>query len=276
MAKTADPQTTTVAPSATIICALQSTGRIGKTTTIEAIASWLDFAQVDWTGVDADPEHKGFSDRFSKVAHLPLSKPDALDSIFRFAGQKSPVAIVDFPAGATGEVLQHIEARQVLDALEARGARLVVLIFGSPDPTAEASLRDVLLALRGRVKYMVVQNDARFSSERFSGSKAGELLRSQGAATLALPALSSLTLREIGQAEAKLRRRLTLAEAREHVATDSKLDLDYFCQRVSSQCEDAAEVLLPSPQLIQRRIERSGSATKRTVDQFADPLDITF
>ena len=261
---------------ATILCALQSTGRIGKTTTLQALAHWLDFAQVEWTGLDADPEHKGFSERFSKVAHLPLTKPEALDSIFRFAGQKSPVAIVDFPAGATTEVLRHMEARNVLDALDARGARLVVLIFGSPDPTAEASLRDVLVALRDRARYVVIQNDARFSSERFAASKAAELLRSKGAPTLVLPALSSLTLREIGEAESKLRRRLALAEAREHVGTDSRLDLDYFCQRVAAQGEEAAETLLPAASLIQRRLERSASAAKRTIDEFADPLDISF
>ena len=272
MAKKPDP----AAIQSTIICALQSTGRIGKTTAIQALAYWLDFAGIEWTGVDADPEHRGFSERFGKVAHLPLTKSEALDSIFRFAGKESPVAIVDFPAGATGEVLRHLETHKVLDALDARGARLVVLVFGSPDPTAEASLREVLEALLDRVRYVMIQNDARYSSERFAGSPAAKALRAKGVPTIALPVLSSLTLHEVGAAESKLRRRLALAEAREHVGTDSKLDLDYFCSRVAAQCEEAAGTLLPAEGLIQRRLERSASEPKRAIDKFADPLDFKF
>ena len=101
----------------TIICAVQSTGRIGKSTTIQSIASWLEFAGVRWAGVDTDTEHRSFSARFANVAHVAIERADGLDAIFRFAGLKSAVALIDFPAGATTSILAHIQARRVLDAL---------------------------------------------------------------------------------------------------------------------------------------------------------------
>lgn len=261
--------------TSTLICALQSTGRIGKSTTTQVIASWLDFAGVKWGGVDADPEHTTFSEYFMRVNHHPITTASSLDTIFRNAG-KTPVSLADFPAGSTRTILDHMEARQTLDALDARHVRLVVLLFGSPDPTAEASLREVVMALRDRVKYVLVRNDARFSSEKFDASPAAERLRARGAPTIALPTLSALTLREVATLENQFKRRLTWAEAREHVGTDSHFDLDNVFQQVAVQCEDAANVLLPDTELIQRRIERKPGLARRTVDKFSDPLDFEF
>ena len=261
--------------NSTLICALQSTGRIGKSTTTQVIASWLDFAGIKWGGTDADPEHTTFSEYFMRVIHHPITTASSLDTIFRHAG-KTPVSLADFPAGSTRTILDHMEARQTLDALDARGVRLVILLFGSPDPTAEASLREAVMALRDRVKYVLIRNDARFSSEKFDASPAAERLRARGAPTISLPVLSPLTLREVSTLENQFKRRLTWAEAREHVGTDSHFDLDNVFHQVAVQCEDAASVLLPDTALIQRRIERKPELARRTVDKFSDPLDFDF
>ena len=262
--------------ASTLICALQSTGRIGKSTSTQVIASWLDFAGIKWGGVDADPEHTTFSEYFMRVTHQPITTPSSLDSIFRHAGKSTPVSLADFPAGSTRMILDHFEARQTLDALDARGVQLVVLLFGSPDPTAEASLREVVMALRDRARYVLVRNDARFSSEKFDASPVAERLRARGAPTLTLPVLSPLTLREVAGLENQFKRRLTWAEAREHVGTDSHFDLDNVFQQVAAQCEDAAGVLLPDAGLVQRRVERKPVGVRRTVDKFSDPLDFDF
>lgn len=269
--KPADPAVT-----ATLICALQSTGRIGKSTSIQVIASWLDFAGIKWSGVDADPEHTNFSEYFMRVDPLPVTSPGALDSIFRNAGKAAPVTLIDFPAGMTRTILDHLEARQTLDALGARGVRLVVLLFGSPDPTAEGSLREVATALRDRVKYVLIRNDARFSSEKFNASPVAERLRARGTPTIALPVLSPLTLKEVATLENQFKRRLTWAEARVHVGTDSHFDLDNVFQQVAVQCEDAAGVLLPDVELIQKRVERKPEFARRALDKFSDPLDFEF
>ena len=152
----------TAARQATMICALQSTGRIGKSTSTQVIASWLEFAGIKWGGIDADPEHTNFSEYFMRVDRQPITTAGSLDAVFRNAGRNTPVTLVDFPAGATRTVLDHLETRQTLDALDARGVGVVVLLFGSPDPTAESSLRETVTALRDRVKYVLIRNDARF------------------------------------------------------------------------------------------------------------------
>ncbi len=273
----ADPAPVLVQPpSSTLICALQSTGRIGKSTSIQVIASWLEFAGIRWGGVDADPEHTNFSEYFMRVDRQPVTSAGSLDAIFRQAGKSTPVMLVDFPAGVTRTVLDHLEARQTLDALDARGVRVVVLLFGSPDPTAESSLREVATALRDRVKYVVIRNDARFSSEKFNASPVAERLRTRGVPTIALPQLSPLTLKEVSGLENQFKRRLTWAEAREHVGTDSHFDLDNVFRQVAAQCEDAAGVLLPDAALVQRRVERKVENERRSLDKFSDPLDFEF
>ena len=264
------------AVTSTLICALQSTGRIGKSTSIQVIASWLDFAGVKWSGVDADPEHTNFSEYFMRVDPLPVTTPGSLDSIFRNAGKATPVTLIDFPAGMTRTILDHLEARQTLDALATRGVRLVVLLFGSPDPTAEGSLREVATALRDRVKYVLIRNDARFSSDKFNASPVAERLRTRGTPTISLPVLSPLTLKEVAALENQFKRRLTWAEARTHVGTDSHFDLDNVFQQVAVQCEDAAAVLLPDVELIQKRVERRPEMARRSLDKFSDPLDFEF
>jgi hypothetical protein len=265
-----------VAKNSTLICALQSTGRIGKSTSLQVITSWLDFAGIKWGGIDADPEHTNFSDYFLRVDRHPINAPGSLDVIFRNAGKTAPVMLVDFPAGATRTVLDHIEARQTLDALDARGVGLTVLLFGSPDPTAESSLREVVTALRQRVKYVIVRNDARFSSAKFDASPAAERLRARGTPTIALPMLSPLTLKEVAALEIQYQRRLTWGEAREYVGTDSHFDLDNVFRQVAAQCEDAASVLLPDAGLVQRRIERKPASERQALDKFSDPLDFEF
>ena len=264
------------ARQATLICAMQSTGRIGKSTSTQVIASWLEFAGIKWTGVDADPEHTNFSEYFMRVDRQPITAAGSLDAIFRNAGRNTPVTLVDFPAGATRMVLDHLETRQTLDALDARGVGLVVLLFGSPDPTAEGSLREVVTALRDRARYVLIRNDARFSSEKFDNSPVGQRLRDRGVPTITLPPLSPLTLREVAGLENQFKRRLTWAEARGHVGTDSHFDLDNVFRRVAAQCEDAAEVLLPDATLIQKRVERMPENERQSLDKFSDPLDFEF
>ena len=259
------------------ICALQSTGRVGKSTAIQSLASYLDFAGVPWAGVDADPEHRTFSSAFPDVAHFPLSSPESLDQIFRHA-DSAPVCLADFPAGSTETILDHLKRRQVLTGFAERGVKMTVLLFSSPDPTAEASFRAVFTTLQTQVDFIVVQNDARFSSARFAGSPAGKALAELGAPTVILPALSSFSLREVAQAESKLRRRLSLSEARGHVGTDSRLDLDYFINQVWAQWEQHAALIVPDVKLIQHRLERAegpaAAAKGAAYDEFADPLDL--
>ena len=276
--KTPTSEAPSPAPCKTrFLCALQSTGRVGKSTAIQSLASYLDFAGVPWAGVDADPEHRTFSSAFPDVAHFPLSSPESLDQIFRHA-DSAPVCLVDFPAGSTENILDHLKRRQVLTGFAERGVKMTVLLFSSPDPTAEASFRAVFTTLKGQVDFILVQNDARFSSARFASSPAGKTLAGLGAPTVTLSALSSFSLREVAQAESKLRRRLSLAEARAHVGTDSRLDLDYFTNQVWAQWEQHAALIVPDAKLIQHRLERAtGPATAArgaAYDEFADPLDL--
>ena len=62
-----------------IICSLQSTGRIGKSTVAQALISWFGFAGVEFAAVDADGEHQTLSRWYPEfVTKLPFRETDDL------------------------------------------------------------------------------------------------------------------------------------------------------------------------------------------------------
>jgi hypothetical protein len=62
-----------------IICSLQSTGRIGKSTVAQALIGWFGFAGVEFAAIDADGEHQTLSRWYPDIAtRLPFRETDDL------------------------------------------------------------------------------------------------------------------------------------------------------------------------------------------------------
>src|ERR1700722_13982765 len=111
------------------ITCFQSSGRIGKSTALEGILAWADFAGVPVAAVDCDAEHLTLSKRFPEAAFVDATRSN--DEFLRLilALPDTPLAVADFPAQATDFLLKAMESLRALDALAERGTRMTILMF---------------------------------------------------------------------------------------------------------------------------------------------------
>src|ERR1700736_5375265 len=89
------------------IACTQSTGRVGKSTIAEGLISWMRFAGIDFAAVDADTQHLTLSRRYpDKVSVFDATR--TFDDFSQMIQDlpSAPVILVDFPAQATGFLLE--------------------------------------------------------------------------------------------------------------------------------------------------------------------------
>ncbi len=258
-----------------LVTSFQSSGRIGKSTAFEGILTWARFAGIPVAAVDCDAEHKTLSKRFPEAAFVDASrsKDEFLQLIMELPD--APLAVADFPAQATDFLLSAMDSLRVLDALDARETRLTVLMFAADDPTATASLAKTYRALGDRADYLLVKNPARFRSEVFDQTALAELFKKNRVPVLELPTVTATTIQAIETASAERKKHLTFAEAAKipFIPQICRFEIEYFLNRMLTQCEDAARVLVPDPAMIKNRVSRpTDKAARPPIDEF-NPLD---
>ncbi len=259
-----------------LVTCFQSSGRIGKSTALEGILAWARFAGIPVALVDCDAEHRTLSKRFHEAAFVDATKSN--DEFLKLVMDlpDAPLAVADFPAQATDFLLNAMESLRVLDALDARETRMTILMFAADDPTATASMAKTFRALGNRVDYIIIKNPARFRSQAFDDSALADLFKRNRVPVLELPAITATTLQEIQNASAERKKHLTFAEAVKIPAIHQmcRFELEHFLNRVFTQCEDAAHVLVPASATIKNKVTRPGDkAARPSVDEF-NPLDI--
>jgi len=259
-----------------LVTCFQSSGRIGKSTVFEGILAWARFAGIPVAAVDCDAEHRTLSKRFPEAAFVDAtrSNDEFLQLIMELPD--TPLAVADFPAQATDFLLSAMDSLRVLDALDARETRMTILVFAADDPTATASLAKTYRALGERVDYLLVKNPARFRSHAFDDSALAELFRKNKVPTLELPAITSTTLEKMADASAARKKHLTFTEAVKIADLHQmcRFEIEHFLNRVFTQCEDAARVLVPNLAMVKNKVSRPADRlTRKLVDEFK-PLDI--
>ena len=249
---------------------------IGKSTVFEGIIAWARFAGIPVAAVDCDAEHRTLSKRFPEAAFVDAtrSKDEFLQLIMELPD--TPLAVADFPAQATDFLLGAMDSLRVLDALDARETRLTVLMFAADDPTATASLAKTYRALDDRADYLLVKNPARFRSHTFDDSALAELFRKKNVPVIELPTVTATTIQAIQDASAEKKKHLTYSEAEKLTSIQQicRFEIEYFLNRMHTQFEDAARVLVPEPGTIKNKVFRPrDTITRLTVDEF-NPLEI--
>jgi hypothetical protein len=248
---------------------------MGKSTGLEGILTWARFAGIPVGAVDCDAEHRTLSKRFPEAVFVDAtrSKDEFLQLIMELPD--TPLAVADFPAQATDFLLSAMESLRVLDALDARETRMTVLMFAADDPTATASMAKTYRALGDRADYLLVKNPARFRSQAFDESAFAELFRKNKVPVLELPAMTTITLHAIAAASAERKKHLTYSEAVKipSIHPMCRFEIEHFLNRILTQCEDAAQVLVPDPAIIKNKVHRpTDQATRKAIDEF-NPLD---
>ena len=258
-----------------LITCFQSSGRIGKSLVFEILLAWARFAGIPIAAVDCDAEHRTLSKKFPEAAFVDAtrSNDEFLQLIMELPD--TPMAVADFPAQATDFLLGAIASLRVLDALDARQTRMTVVMFAADDPTATASLAKTYRALGDRVDYLLVKNPARFRSHAFDESALAELFKKNRVPILELPTVTATTIQAIEQASAEKKKHLTYSEAVKisSIHPMCRFEIEHFLNRVFTQCEDAAQVLLPDPSIIKNKVFRpTDKVARKAIDDF-NPLN---
>jgi hypothetical protein len=250
-----------------IICSLQSTGRIGKSTVAQALISWFGFAGVEFAAVDADGEHQTLSRWYPEfVTKLPFRETDDLLPILNQTGSM-PAMLIDYPAQSTQSLLGAFAHFQAFDFFESKNTRLTSLIFASDERPAMASAAEIITTFGSRSDYIILKNPARFQSEIFMHSQLPKMLAEYSAPTIEIGRITRTTLDHLDAESAKAKKALTFREAEKLLPAGSVIELQSWRNRLFAQFEDICDLLLPAE--VSKRVERPESLTTAKVDPYS-------
>jgi hypothetical protein len=249
-----------------IICSLQSTGRIGKSTVAQALISWFGFAGVEFAAIDADGEHQTLSRWYPEIAtRLPFRDTDDLLPILNEIGSM-PAMLIDYPAQSTQALLSAFAHFQAFDFFESKNTRLTSLIFASDERPAMASAAEIITTFGPKSDYIIVKNPARFQSEIFMHSQLPKMLGDYAARTIGIGRITRTTLDHLDAESAKAKKALTFREAEKLLPAGSAIELQSWRNRLFAQFEDACDLLLPEQ--VDKRVERPQSLATAKVDPY--------
>jgi hypothetical protein len=249
-----------------IICSLQSTGRIGKSTVAQALISWFGFAGVEFAAIDADGEHQTLSRWYPDIAtRLPFRETDDLLPVLNEIGSM-PTMLIDYPAQSTQTLLSAFAHFQALDFFENKNTRLTSLIFASDERPAMASAAEIITTFGPRSDYVIVKNPARFQSEIFMHSQLPKMLEVYAARTIEIGRITRTTLDHLDAESAKAKKPLTFREAEKLLPAGSVIELQSWRNRLFAQFEDVCDLLLPTE--VSKRVERPHSLAIAKVDPY--------
>jgi hypothetical protein len=258
-------------PQSRLITSFQSTGRIGKSTFHQALISWFSFAELPFMAVDADGVHRTLSRWYPDHSTLaPFAAADDLQPILNAIGE-APVTLLDFPAQSTPAILAALAHFQAFAVLREKGVRMTNLIFASDERAAMESASLIINSLGAESDYVIVQNSARFTSQVFAVSRLPVMLAAYKAPTVHFPRITGWTLEYIDRLSKERRKSLTFREAEAVITPDaitSRFEIEHWRNQAFAQFEDVAPFLVPSTDLLKKRIERPKPKAPVTVDPF--------
>jgi hypothetical protein len=174
-------------------------GGVGKSVVARLLAQyWLDRSKP-FTGFDTDRSHGALLRHYAEYSQpIEISSVEDLDRLFETSLPPDTRVLVDLAAQTERDLLNWIDASDVLELAREQGIRLVLWHVMDDGKDSLALLTRLLERYGERANYVVVLNKGR--GEDFSAFR-----RSEAAATLArlaapvieLPALHKATMRSI-------------------------------------------------------------------------------
>ena len=251
-----------------LLTSLQSTGRIGRSTLKQGLLSWFSYAGIEFTAIDADPEHRTLSSWYPDLTDKkPYHDENDLLPILNTVGEAG-VQLIDFPSQETQSILRAFQHFNALELFAAKNTRLTVFIFASDERAAMASAHQIISSFDSSADYVIVENPARFTSGVFFHSKLPALLEQFHAPTIQIPRITQTTIAILDDASKQRRKALTFREAEPVLEIGSRFELEHWRNRLFTQFEDIADLLLQSPDQIQKKIERPKQKRLASIDPY--------
>jgi hypothetical protein len=250
------------------LTSLQSTGRIGRSTLKQGLISWFSYAGIEFNAIDADPEHHTLSSWFPDITDKkPYHDENDLLPILNTIGE-APVQLIDFPSQETQSILRALEHFNAFELFDAKTTRPTVFIFASDERAAMVSAYQIITTFDSHADYVIVENPARFTSQVFYRSKLPELLEKFNAPSIQIPRITPTTVDILDDASKQMKKALTFREAEPVLEIGSRFELEHWRNRLFAQFEDIADVLIPSPGLIQQKVERPKQKKLTGIDPY--------
>jgi hypothetical protein len=255
------------APGRTLT-SLQSTGRIGRSTLIQGLMSWFSYAGIEFNAIDADPEHHTLSSWYPDLTDKTSYRDENdLLPILNTVGEAA-VQLIDFPSQETQSIVRAFEHFDAFKLFATKNTRPTVFIFASDERAAMMSAHQIISSFDSHADYVIVENPARFTSQVFYHSKLPEVLKSFKAPTIQIPRITGATLAILDDASKRMKKALTFREAEPVLEIGSRFELENWRNRLFVQFEDIADLLLPSPDLIQKKVERPKQKKLAAIDPY--------
>src|SRR5207302_9517791 len=102
----------------------------------------------------------------------------------------------------------------------------------------------------------------------FYHSKLPQLLEKFDAPTIQIPRITQTTIDVLDDASKQMKKALTFREAEPALEIGSRFELEHWRNRLFAQFEDIADLLLPSADLIQKKVERPKQKKLAAIDPY--------
>ena len=94
------------------------------------------------------------------------------------------------------------------------------------------------------------------------------MLQHFNAPTIQIPRIAGGTLAILDDASKRMKKALTFREAEPVLEIGSRFELEHWRNRLFAQFEDIADLLLPSAQLIQQKVDRPRQRKLAAIDPY--------
>lgn len=191
-------------PGYRIHMALQSKGRIGKSTELLFRAAWLDSKKIEWNGIDFDGEHQTFFGKYPLSVELfPFEdEKEAVNGFSRMVKHFSVnfVNLIDIRAQTTSLLFYGMERTDFFNIVSETGGKVTVFLYAGDDVDTMTSIQRVLEFCGNKVDYVTVLSPSISPVDLFLKSPLLMKMKDLGTSFVRIPFLSDSCRMELQQA----------------------------------------------------------------------------
>lgn len=226
-----------------LITSAQSTGRIGKSTLMGILHSYLKKSGINHLLIDADGEHMTLTQEYSSAINLPYNgDKDSLAEILSGI-EDSELTLIDFPAQVTKPLLRSFDEMATMRFLKEKGIRPTLFLFASDEPAAMSSAANLISFFGSEADYIKVKIPGKFESSAFDAHPFFAVIEKE----ITIPVLTNSALsawRMRMKTDKKFYSLVDFAEL-EH-GTQSAFEIEQWIEKVHNQLNKVKDVLSPA------------------------------
>lgn len=243
----------TALPGYRIHMALQSKGRIGKSTELLFRAAWLNSRDIEWAGADLDNEHQTFFGKYPFNVELFSieNEKEAINGFSRMVKcfPVNFVNLVDIPAQATSLLFHGMEKTDFFNIVSETGGKVTVFLYAGDDFDTMTSIQRVLEFCGDKVDYVTVLSPSISPIDLFLKSPLLMKMKDLKTSFVRIPFLSDSCRMELQQAAYRLSKTLNFFDIAKNetlpISPFTRFEFQRALKFTGDQYEKVQAILLP-------------------------------